>query len=134
MITVKTIVNASIGKVWEFWTTPKYIQKWNNPTDEWHTPYVENDLEAGGKFKYTMARKDESISFNYEGIYTKIDNFLVIEYRLLDNRIGSVLFENQNDKVKITEIFEPEAVNSKSEQKQFCQAVIDNFKKYTEAN
>ncbi|WP_269234713.1 SRPBCC domain-containing protein [Flavobacterium flavigenum] len=134
MITVQTIVNAPIDKVWEFWTTPKNIRKWNNPTDDWHTPYVENDVKVGGEFKYTMARKDESICFDYEGIYTKLDKFSVIEYKLVDNRTGSVRFEIQYDKVKITEIFEPNSENPENEQKEFCQRVIDNFKKYTEAN
>lgn len=134
MITVQTSVNASIEKVWEFWTTPKHIKKWNNPTDDWHTPYVENNVEVGGKFKYTMATKDGSISFDYEGIYTKVDKFLVIEYQLVDNRTGIVQFESQDDKVEITETFEPDAANSKNDQKQFCQGVIDNFKKYAETN
>ncbi|CAD0002649.1 SRPBCC domain-containing protein [Flavobacterium salmonis] len=134
MITVQTSVNAAIEKVWEFWTIPKHIQKWNNPTDDWYTPAVENDVKDGGKFKYTMATKDGSISFDYEGIYTKVDKFLVIEYQLVGNRTGSVQFESQGDKVKITEIFEPEKTHPASEQKQFCQGVIDNFKKYTEAN
>ena len=134
MITVQTTVNASIEKVWEFWTTPKHIQKWNNPTDDWQTSYVENDVRVGGKFKYTMSTKDEITSFDYEGIYTKVDKFLVIEYQLVDNRTGSIQFESQDDKIKITEIFEPEEGNPESDQKQFCQGVIDNFKKYTEAN
>lgn len=134
MITVETIVNAPIDKVWEFWTTPKNIRKWNNPTDDWHTPYVENDMKVGGEFKYTMGRKDESICFDYEGIYTKLDEFSVIEYKLVDNRTGSIRFEIQDDKIKITEIFEPNSENPENEQKEFCQRVIDNFKKYTEAN
>jgi len=134
MITVEITVNVSIDKVWEFWTIPNHIQKWNNPTDDWHTPSVENNLKAGGKFKYTMAIKDGSVSFDFEGIYTKVDKFSVIEYQLVDKRTGSVHFESQDDRVKITEIFEPEKTHPASEQKQFCQGVIDNFKKYTEAN
>lgn len=81
-----------------------------------------------------MAKKDGSISFDYEGVYTKVDQFSVIEYLLVDNRTGSVQFESQDDIVKITEIFEPEKSHPAIEQKQFCQGVIDNFKKYTEAN
>nr|WP_315244422.1 SRPBCC domain-containing protein [uncultured Flavobacterium sp.] len=134
MITVKTIVNAPIDKVWEFWTKPKHIQKWNNPTDDWHTPSVENDVKVGGKFKYTMALKDESVCFDFEGFYTNVESFSVITYQLVDNRTGSVQFEIQGDKVKITEIFEPEKANPENEQKQFCQGVIDNFKRYTEAS
>ena len=134
MITVQTIVNVPIEKVWEFWTTPKHIQKWNNPTDDWHTPSVENDIKTGGKFKYTMSTTDEIISFDFEGIYTKVDKFSVIAYRLVDNRTGSIHFESQDYKVKIIEIFEPESGNPESDQEQFCQGVIDNFKKYAEAN
>ena len=81
-----------------------------------------------------MAKKDKSVSFDYEGIYTKVDKFLVIEYQLVDNRTASIQFENQDGKVLITEIFAPDAANPENEQKQFCQGVIDNFKKYTEAN
>ncbi|WP_163398121.1 hypothetical protein [Flavobacterium fluviatile] len=47
------------------------------------------------------------ISFDYEGIYTKVDRFLVIEYYLSNNRTGSVQFESQGDKVKTKEVFEP---------------------------
>lgn len=95
---------------------------------------MENDVNAGGKFKYTMARKDESICFDYEGIYTKLDKFSVIEYKLVDNRTGSILFESQDDTVIIIEIFAPNTENPENEQKEFCQRVIDNFKKYAEAN
>lgn len=58
MITVKSTINASIEKVWKIWTTPEHIMKWNNASDDWHTPFAENDLKVGGKFKYTMASKD----------------------------------------------------------------------------
>lgn len=134
MITVQTTVNAQIDKVWECWTVPEHIQKWNNPTDDWHTQYIENDLKLGGKFKYTMATKDKSISFDYEGIYTNVEHLSLITYKLYDNRIGSIQFEDQDNQVTITEIFEPNKENPESEQKQFCQGVIDNFKKYVEAS
>lgn len=40
-ITVETIVEAPVEKVWECWTEPLHITKWNNATDDWHTPYAE---------------------------------------------------------------------------------------------
>lgn len=133
MITVQNIVNAPIDKVWEIWTTPKHIQKWNIPSADWHNPYAENDLKVGGKFKFVMAAKNGS-ELDFEGIYTKLEKFLLIEYRLYDNRTASVRFEIIDDKVKITETFEPQKEDSESMQKEWCQAVIDNFKKYVEAN
>lgn len=48
-ITVETTINASIEKIWLYWTEPKHIEKWNNASDDWHTPHAENDLRIGGE-------------------------------------------------------------------------------------
>ncbi|MFH6935586.1 SRPBCC domain-containing protein [Flavobacterium sp. FlaQc-30] len=132
MITVQNTINASIEKVWDFWISPKHIQNWNYAFDSWHTPQAENDLEVKGKFKYKMEAKDKSAGFDFEGEYTKIEKFRLIEYKLLDNRTGSVHFEDYGGRVKLTEVFEPAKEDSESMQKQWCQAVINNFKKYVE--
>ncbi|MFW0738585.1 SRPBCC domain-containing protein [Flavobacterium sp. T12S277] len=134
MITVQNTINAPVSKVWEFWTAPEHITKWSFGSLDWSTPYVENDLKVGGKFKYTMAAKDGTATFDYEGVYTGVETFLVIAYQLADNRIGSVHFEENGEKVILTEKFQPETENSESMQRQWCQAVIDCFKDYVENN
>ena len=48
MITIQNTVEAAIDKVWNFWTLPEHITKWNTPSPDWHTPYAENDLRIGG--------------------------------------------------------------------------------------
>jgi uncharacterized protein YndB with AHSA1/START domain len=133
MITVQNTINASIDEVWKYWTLPEHIQNWNIAIEDWYTSYVESDLKVGGKFKYKMAKKDTSLSFDFEGIYTKVENLSLIEYKLLDNRTGKVNFEINENKVKITETFEPTKEDSESMQKEWCQTVIDNFKKYVES-
>lgn len=132
MIQVQNKINASIEKVWELWTLPEHIKNWNNASPDWHTPYVENDLKVGSKFKFTMALKDGSEEFDFEGIYTNIEKFSLIEYKLFDNRTATVHFENQDTEVKLTEIFEPTTENSAEMEKQFCTAIIQNFKEYVE--
>lgn len=134
MITVQNIIKEAIDKVWEFWTTPEHIVKWNFPSEDWHTIQVENDLRVGGKFKYTMAAKDGTATFDFEGVYTRVETFSEIEYQLSDNRTGSVHFEASSDKVILTEIFQPETENPEEMQQQWCQAVIDCFKEYVENN
>lgn len=134
MITVQNSINASIEKIWDLWTLPEHIIKWNIPFSDWHIPYAENDLKVGGKFKFTMAAKDGSDGFDFEGVYTKIEKFSVIEYQLLDNRKASAHFEDKNTSVKLTETFEPELTNSEEMQEQFCRGVIQNFKEYVENN
>lgn len=132
MIKVQNIIKAPIEKVWELWTLPEHIMNWNIPFADWHTPYAENDLKVGGKFKFTMASKDGSEGFDFEGVYARIEKCSLIEYRLLDNRIASVRFENLNTETKLTETFEPEANLSEDMQEQFCRAVIWKFKEYVE--
>lgn len=80
MIVVETLVNKSIQTVWECWTMPKHIVNWNFASDDWHAPAAENELSVGGKFTYTMAAKDGSMSFELEGIYHEIIPFKKIRY------------------------------------------------------
>ena len=56
-ITVETTVNARLAKVWEYWTKPEHIVKWNQASDDWHTIHAENDLREGGKFSSRMETK-----------------------------------------------------------------------------
>ncbi|MEN2401893.1 SRPBCC domain-containing protein [Flavobacterium sp. MC2016-06] len=133
MIKVQTEIQASINKIWEFWTLPEHIVEWNTPSLNWYTSQAENDLKVGGKFKYSMITKDKSLSFDFEGFYTKVEKLLLIEYKLVDNRIGSIHFEELGDAVRISEVFQPESGNPESMQEEWCQAVIDKFKQYVES-
>ena len=132
MITVQNTINASIEKVWELWTGPEHVMKWNNASEDWHTPFAENDLKVGGKFKYTMASKDGTMRFDFEGIYTNVVSPSLIEYKLADDRKVKITFESQKNGVVLTEKFDPETENSEALQQQGWQAILDNFKKYVE--
>ncbi|MFV8371056.1 SRPBCC family protein [Flavobacterium sp. LB2P74] len=132
MITVQDTINASIEKVWELWTAPEHVMKWNNASDDWHTPFAENDLKVGGKFKYTMASKDGTMGFDFEGIYTNVVNPSLIEYEVVDGRKVKIIFESQKNGVVLIEKFDPETENSEEMQKNGWQAILDNFKKYVE--
>ena len=132
MITVQNTINASIEKVWELWTAPEHVMKWNNASEDWHTPFAENDLKVGGKFKYTMASTDGTMRFDFEGIYTNVVSPSLIEYKLADDRKVKITFESQKNGVVLTEKFDPETENSEALQQQGWQAILDNFKKYVE--
>ncbi|GEC78721.1 SRPBCC family protein [Flavobacterium aquatile] len=132
MITVKTTVTASIEKAWDFWTNPKHITKWNNASDDWHCPKALNDLKTGGKFSFTMAAKDNSMSFDFEGTYTNVIEFKLIEYTIVDGRKVKISFEETQNGIEIIESFEPETMNPENLQRQGWQSIIDNFKKYAE--
>ena len=133
-ISIYISVNAPIEKVWDYWTNPKHIVNWNNASDDWHTPSAKNDLKVGGTFICTMAAKDGSMSFDFEGKYSEIDTYKKIVYQIADGRNVSITFNLIDDKVIITETFEPETENSLELQRGGWQAILTNFKKYTENN
>lgn len=132
MITVQNTINASIEKVWELWTATEHVMKWNNASEDWHTPFAENNLKVGGKFNYTMGSKDGTMRFDFEGIYTNVEYHSLIEYKLTDDRKAKITFENQEKGVVLTEEFDPETENAEALQQQGWQAILDNFKKYVE--
>ncbi|KQB40584.1 SRPBCC family protein [Flavobacterium aquidurense] len=134
MITVQNTINASIDKVWEFWTQPEHIKNWSFASAEWHTPYAENDLREGGKFKSTMAAKDGSMSFDFGGEYTLVEKNKAIEYVLEDGRKVEITFSETPDGVEIVESFDPETQNSEEMQQGGWNAILDNFKSYVEQN
>lgn len=131
-VTVETIVNAPMEKVWESWTDPKHIVKWCFASDDWEAPYAENDIQTGGKFKTTMAAKDKSFSFDFGGTYSNVKNHELIEYELGDGRRVKITFTKVPDGIKVTETFDIEKINSAEMQRSGWQAILDNFKKYTE--
>lgn len=134
VITLETTINAPVAKVWAHWGMPEHIVNWNNASDDWHTPHAENDLRTGGSFSYTMAAKDESFKFDFGGTYTNVEQERIIEYTLGDNRKVKIEFVTQGDQTKVIESFEAETENSEDLQRTGWQMILDNFKKYVEAN
>jgi uncharacterized protein YndB with AHSA1/START domain len=132
-ITIESIVNAPIDKVWKLWTEPEHIKKWNNASPDWHTPYAENDLKAGGKFSSRMEAKDGSFGFDFEGVYDEVKTNELISYTLGDGRKVKITFSVQDNKIKVVETFEAEDTNPIEMQRGGWQAILDNFKSYTES-
>ncbi len=133
-ITVETLVNASIEKVWTFWKNPEHITKWCNASEDWHTTRAENDLRIEGKFLSRMEAKDGSFGFDFEGIYTHVITNEKISYTTLDDRKVDITFSSTENGIQITETFEAENENPLEMQKFGWQAILNNFKNYTEKN
>lgn len=131
-ITVETVVKAPLNKVWEYWNKPEHITNWAFAQDDWEAKEPENDLRVGGKFKTTMAAKDKSESFDFNGIYTALKENELMEYDMDDGRHVKVEFRQLPEGIKVIETFDPENENSEEVQRSGWQAILDNFKKYVE--
>jgi len=132
LITIETVVNAGVDKVWECWNKPEHITQWCNASDEWHTVRAENDLRVGGKFNSRMEAKDGSMGFDFWGIYDVVKPNEKIEYTMGDGRKCEITFTANGNSTKVVESFEAEEENSVEMQKGGWQAILDNFKKYAE--
>ena len=133
-ITVEALVNASIEKVWNQYNQAEHIVNWNFASDDWHCPKSEVDLQPGGKFTSTMAAKDGSFSFDFGGIYDVVIDQKHVAYTLEDGRKVTVDFTKEGEATRVVTRFDPENENPEELQQQGWQAVLNNFKLYSEAN
>ena len=134
IITVRTSVNAPVETVWKHWTSPDSITHWNNASEDWHTTKASNDLRKDGKFSYRMEARDKSIGFDFEGVYYNVIVNKQIDYTLADGRKVKITFSNNGKTTDVIETFEAEEINSIDLQRNGWQAILDNFKKFTESN
>lgn len=133
-ITITATINAPIEKVWDAWTAPEHITKWAFASETWEAPHAKNDLRTGGKFLTRMQSKtNKEEGFDFTGIYTAVEPNKLIEYDMDDGRHVKAVFEETPEGVKITQAFDPENENSEELQRSGWQAILDNFKKYTES-
>lgn len=131
-VTISVAIKAPIEKVWDKMNNPKDIEQWNTASEDWHCPKAENNLTVGGSLKSTMAAKDGSFSFEFEGIYDEIIPNKLIRYHLGDQRSVEIRFEEIGNEVIVTETFDPESQNPIEMQQQGWQAILNNFKKHVE--
>lgn len=133
-VTIRADIYAPIETVWERYTQPEYITRWNYASDDWHSPSAENDLRVGGKFTYRMEAKDGSFGFDFGGEYTEIKPHELIAYTMGDGRKAEVRFiQNGDEATKVEVVFDAEGQNSVEMQRAGWQAILDNFKKCAEA-
>ncbi|MBN8877551.1 MAG: polyketide cyclase [Chitinophagaceae bacterium] len=132
-ITVETIVKAPVDKVWKSWNEPEHIMNWCHASDDWHAPASTNDIRTGGTFSTTMAAKDGSYSFDFGGVYDNVKEHELIQYTMGDGRKVEVIFTREGNDTKVVETFEAESTNPLEMQRSGWQAILDNFKKYTES-
>lgn len=132
MITISAEIKAPVHIAWVCWTTSEYITQWNHASDDWHCPYAENFLFEGGRFRYTMAAKDGSESFDLTGVHTRIKPYSLIESVLDDGRKMSVVFEEHEFVTYVTQSFEPENENPEELQRAGWLAILMNYKAVTD--
>lgn len=133
-ITIQATVLTNPKKVWDYYTQPQHITNWNFATDDWKCPSASNDLFVGGKYTARMEAKDGSFGFDLEGTYTEVVAGEKFTFVMPDNRIVSVTFSEVGNGTEVVIVFDAETQNSLELQRDGWQAILNNFKKYTETH
>jgi len=133
-ITVTANVNTDIKKVWDYYVKPEYITKWNFADPSWFCPSASNDMRPGGKYSARMEARDGSFGFDFEGIYDEITEGEKFTFTLGDGREVNVNFIDEKGSTEVKVTFDPEKENPIEMQRDGWQAILNNFKKFTEEN
>ncbi|MEX0966627.1 MAG: SRPBCC family protein [Bacteroidia bacterium] len=133
-VKIGATISADTSKVWDYWTKPGHITQWNFANDDWQCPRAENDLKVGGKYFARMEAKDGSFGFDLEAVYDEVIDQKKITYTMSDGRQATTDFENLGGATKVTTTFDAETENDVEMQRSGWQAILDNFKKYTETS
>ena len=131
-ITIQVTVLANAAKAWNSLTNPEHIVNWNFASSDWHCPKSSNDVRVGGKMVSTMAARDGSMSFDFEGVYTEVREFEFLAFTMPDGREVQVRFESQGDTTNVIETFDPEDQNPLEMQRAGWFAILENYKKHAE--
>jgi len=107
---------------------------WNFASPDWCCPSAENDLSVGGKYQARMEAKDGSMGFDFEATYQTINTHSNFTYHIADGRLVTVTFtpiSATNCKIDIE--FEAENTHPIEMQRAGWQAILTNFKNYTDS-
>ena len=133
-ITIYATISAGTQKVWNYYTQPEHITKWNFASPDWHCPSASNDMRIGGKYTARMEAKDGSFGFEFEATYSEITENQKFVYVMPDGREVSVSINEDNHLTNITVCFDAETENSVELEREGWQAILNNFKNYVENN
>lgn len=131
-IEIENKINAKLDQVWEYWTKPEHITKWNIASEDWLCPKAENDLKEGGKFKYRMESEDGKVGFDFAGTYKEVKEKQKLTYELEDGRNAEVTFSEEDGTVMIKETLDTEDENPVDQQEQGWKSILESFKTYAE--
>lgn len=132
-ITVSANILADVSKVWNHYTNADHITKWNFASEDWHCPSVSIDLKVGGKHIARMEAKDGSFGFDFEAVYDEVEPNKKLSYTMGDGRSAEITFTSANNSTEVSITFDADEHPLEMQQMGW-QAILNNFKSYTERN
>ena len=131
-IKITETIKAQQQRVFRAMITPEDIMQWYRAGEGWTTPHAIVDARVGGKLKIGFRDPDGKNSYEYEGVYTEINEPNKIVYNIIDDRKVNIDFTYMDNTTEINLEFEMDSVHSEEEQRQGWTSQLLNLKHYLE--
>lgn len=131
-IRVEVLVNATPEKAWNCMFSGEHIVNWNFASPDWHCPHAETDIRVGGKISSRMESRDGQFGFDFNCLIDLVEAPKQLHYHLEDGRKVFITFNQVNNQTQVIEEFDPENENPHEMQQMGWQAILTNYKNYTE--
>jgi hypothetical protein len=86
-----------------------------------------------GTYRVRMEAKDGSFGFDLEATYDRIEPGKSFSYTMADGRLVHLVLHDDGNATEVTITFEAENQNLVELQRDGWQAILNNYKKYTES-
>jgi uncharacterized protein YndB with AHSA1/START domain len=129
---VTTTVKATSGEVWERLFGPEHLLHWYFAHESWWCPSASFDPVAGGSFSIRMEARDGSFGFDFTGDVLEAEKPNRLVARLGDGRSMEIQVSEVAEGTRVDEWFEPESENPLDMQQAGWQAILNQFKTYSD--
>ncbi len=129
---VTTTVQARSSEVWERLFGPEHLIHWYFAHESWCCPSAAFDPRPGGDFSIRMEARDGAFGFDFAGDVLEAVKPNRLVARLGDGRSLEIQLTEVQDGTRVDEWFEPESENPLEMQQGGWQAILNQFKTYSD--
>lgn len=121
---------ATPQRVYEAYMNPEELKEWYSASPGWTTPSAQVDARPGGKFKIRFEDPAGKNSFDYEGVFSRVDPPGLFEQKLGDDRTVLTRIREIPGGSEIIQEFDADDVYDREYQAQGWQAILDHLEQY----
>jgi uncharacterized protein YndB with AHSA1/START domain len=89
-------------------------------------------VKVGGRYVARMEAKDGSFGFDFDAVYIEVNLWDTFTYEF-GGRYATITFKETQGQTELSITFDPESENAIELQRTGWQAILNNFKRYTES-
>lgn len=123
-------LSATPQRVYDAYMNPADLIQWYSASEGWTTPYAEIEAVPGGKFKIRFEDPTGKNSFDYEGVFSRVETPSLFEQQLGDDRVVLTQIKEVPGGCEIVQEFDADDVYPLEYQAKGWLAILDNLERY----